>query len=99
MEATPPGHRAMVCEALASIGDMPTKSIAGKPMKPPPPATELSAPASNPATRRKIAWLRAMLKITRSLEAAGAGCSDLQTFLIYTASLFDPKARAELSTG
>src|SRR5438270_14031368 len=84
MEATPPGHKAMVCEALASIGDMPTKSIAGKPIKPPPPATELSAPATNPATKRKIAWLRAILKIMQSLEVAGSRCGN-------------PSARSELS--
>src|ERR1051326_5654356 len=47
----------MVLVALALMGGMPAKSRAGNAMKPPPPATELSAPAKTAAENSSTAWL------------------------------------------
>src|SRR5262249_61190838 len=51
--AAAPVHNAIVFVALAGIGGTPVNNNAGNAMKLPPPATELSAPPSNPATKRK----------------------------------------------
>src|ERR1700733_12525456 len=51
--ATPAGQRATEFVALAMTGVTPEKSRAGKEMKLPPPATELSAPATAAATKRR----------------------------------------------
>ena len=43
------GHRAVVFEALAATGGMPTASIAGKVKNVAPPAMALTVPPANPA--------------------------------------------------
>ena len=48
--AVTPNQRAIVWVALAGIGGTPVNSSAGKAIKPPPPATALSAPPITPAT-------------------------------------------------
>ena len=53
VEASVPGHNATVFVALAFTGGIPVKSRAGKAMKPPPPATELIAPAMMAAPNKR----------------------------------------------
>src|SRR5215469_3283299 len=54
-------HNAIVLVALAGMGGTPVHNSAGKAMKPPPPATELSAPPTPPATNRKTMVSRVKL--------------------------------------
>src|SRR5205823_3205326 len=53
VEASVPGHSAMVLVALAFTGGMPVKSRAGNAINPPPPATELTAPPATAAENRR----------------------------------------------
>src|SRR5215831_3698657 len=54
-------HNAIVLVALAGMGGTPVHNSAGKAMKLPPPATELSAPPTPPATNRKTMVSRVKL--------------------------------------
>ena len=53
VEASVPGHNAMVLVGLAFTGGMPGNSRAGKAIKPPPPATEFIAPPATAAENRR----------------------------------------------
>src|SRR5689334_8849852 len=54
VEASVPGHRATVLVALALMEGIPVNSNAGKAIKPPPPATEFTAPPSSAAQKRRM---------------------------------------------
>src|SRR5579864_6388545 len=69
-----PGHRATEFVALAGMGAAPVKSNAGKATKLPPPATELMAPPSMAATKRKVP-VAGLTTSDRASERTSAACS------------------------